>query len=74
MRSASSSAASCVRAPPFDASGLRNGAYDGACVHHAAQKKRPRAVGVIDTTALASSVIGATRYRRAARALLRAHA
>src|SRR5690606_35804592 len=57
-RSASAFAASYELAPPLDASGRRNGCATGGADHHAAQKKRPRWVRVIDTTAAESSVIG----------------
>jgi hypothetical protein len=44
-RSAQARASSIVRAPPLEASGLRNGSASGGAVHHAAQKKRRRRVG-----------------------------
>ena len=49
-RAACACASSRVRAPPLEASGLRNGSAWGGAIHHAAQKKRRRFVGTMETT------------------------
>ena len=49
-RSAAARASSRERAPPLDASGLRNGVASGGAVHQAAHRKRRRFVEVIETT------------------------
>jgi hypothetical protein len=47
-RSAWTLASAGVRAPPLDASGLRNGSASGGAVHQAAHKKRRRFVGTTE--------------------------
>ena len=65
-RCASSTASSSLRAPPFHASGGRNGSATGAPVHHAHQRYRRRFVRVTATTARKSAVTG-TFYSKIAR-------